>query len=170
MGPVTTQFARLDPGPSRKFGILGALLTAAGALLIVLAFTVIDWFKGPSGTTRPGDLHRILSHAGNLSEGLSKAYFSWLGWALLALAVLTALIAAAPTLGGPFRIIGPVVAAAAIAVTFVGIQLFRSSVVNGTGVSYSTYLNNARVGFYLTLAGFVLIGIGAALGPRRGSS
>src|SRR6202011_3192641 len=94
--------------PSKKFGILGALLTAAGALLIVLAFTVFNWFKGPSDTSRFSDLHRELSHLGGLAEGMSKAYFSWLGWALLALAVLTALIATAPTLGGPFRIIGPV--------------------------------------------------------------
>ncbi len=168
MGPVTTQFARLDPGPSQLFGILSAVLTAAGALLIVLAFTVFDWFKGPSSTTRLSDLHRILSHAGTLSEGLSKGYFSWLGWALLAVAVLTALIAATPTVGATFRFIGPVVAAGAIVMTFVGIHLFKSSVVNGTGVSYSTYLNNARVGFYLTLAGFVLVGVGAALGPRKG--
>ena len=100
MGPVTTQFARLDPGPSQTYGVLGARDRRGrrgaarplvhgpwtGTSTAAVIFT--------TSTTRSND-------AGSLATGPAKLYFSWLGWVLAIVAVVAALIAVAPVIGGP---------------------------------------------------------------------
>lgn len=170
MGPVTTQFARLDPGPSQAFGIVAAVVTAVGAIAVVLAFTSVNWFKGATASDPAhfGNIRTLLDTSGSSAATLAKAYFDWLGWALLVVAVLSAILAAVPTVGAALRVIGPVVALGGVVLTFFAIQLLKSGVTADHALSsYSDYLKNARLGFYLALAGFVLIGIGAALGPRH---
>ncbi len=58
------------------------------------------------------------------------------------------------------RAIGAILAAISIAVTFFAIRF-------SDGISYSQYIKNARIGFYFTVIGFLLAGIGALIGPRR---
>jgi hypothetical protein len=170
MGPVTTQFARLDPGPSQKFGITSFVLTLIGTVLTVLSFTAVNWFDGPA-SSKFSRIHQVINAAvanGIGSPPIARAYFSWLGWVLLAAAIVVALLAATPAIGGPFRIAGVVVAVAAVALTFVAIKVFKDAAVLNTEFrSYGSYLKHARRGFYLAVTGFVLIGIGAALGPSR---
>lgn len=170
MGPVTTKFARVDPGPSQAFGIAAALVTLLGAVAVILAFTSVNWFKGATSSdpARFGNIRSLLDSSGASAATLAKAYFGWLGWTLLAVAVLTAILAAVPTIGAAFRVIGPVVALGAVIVTFFAIQLLKSGISADQALSsYGDYLKNARLGFYLALGGFVLIGVGAALGPRH---
>ncbi|HEV7192591.1 MAG TPA: hypothetical protein VGN35_05225 [Jatrophihabitantaceae bacterium] len=170
MGPVTTQFARLDPGPSQKFGALGFFFTLIGTASAVVAFTAVDWFDGNRSSSFHS-VHNVIDAARAVGVGsppVARAYFSWLGWALLAAAILTALLAATPTIGGPFRVVGIVVAAGAVVATFVGIKVFNDSALLGTAYrGYGSYLRHARAGFYLAVFGFVLIGVGAALGTSR---
>ncbi len=170
MGPVTTQFARLDPGPSQTFGVAAALVAAVGAVLVVLAFTRVNWFTGATSSDPAhfGNIRALLDTSGGSAATLAKAYFDWLGWALLVVAVLSAILAAVPTVGAAFRVIGPVVALGAVVLTFLAIQLLKSGITADHALSsYGDYLKNARLGFYLALAGFVLIGFGAALGPQH---
>ncbi len=173
MGPETTRMARLDPGPSHGFGVVSAVLTGLGALLVILAFTALDWFGSGdvSGSkSKFSDIHKVLGISGlkDLAQGPPKLYFGWLGWALLAAAALTALLAALPTLGAPFRVIGVLVAVAAIVLTFLAIQLLKNNgQVPGDLRGYSAWLKHARTGFYTAVAGFVLMGVGAAIGPSR---
>jgi hypothetical protein len=171
MGPVTTRMARLDPGPSQRFGVVSAVLTALGALLVILAFTALDWYGdgGVSGSkSKFSDIHRSLDLVGGFAQGPAKLYFSWLGWALLAAAAVSALLAALPTAGTPFRVVGVVIAVAGIVATFLAIQLLKNSdAVTGAYRGYSTWLKHARIGFYVAVAGFVLMAVGAATGPSR---
>lgn len=168
MGPLTSQFARIDPGPSQGFGVAGALVAAVGAALVIVAFTAVDWFTHTGDShSKFGDVHDLLSSAGRYATGPAKAYFSWLGWTLLIVALLSALLAVTPTVGRAFRGLTPVVAAAAVVVTFVAIKLLGGAGEVGITETYGDYLDHARTGFYLAVAGFVLIGIGGLIGPRR---
>jgi hypothetical protein len=58
------------------------------------------------------------------------------------------------------RIIGVVIGFAAAGLSFLALQVNETT-------SYLTYLAGARVGFYLAVVAYILIGIGAAYGPRR---
>jgi hypothetical protein len=162
MGPETTRMARLDPGPSLAFGVLGTVIAAVGAVLVVLAFTMLDWLtRGSEADSHFRTIHRVLTRDAVPAAGTAKLYFSWLGWALLVAVVVFALLANLPSpLTNAFRVIGALGAAAAIAVTFVAIKL-------ADGPAYSEYLKHARIGFYVAVGGFLLIGIGALVGPAH---
>jgi hypothetical protein len=164
MGPETTRMARLDPGPSLAFGVLGSLIAAVGAVLVVLSFTVLDWFtRGAEPNSHFSQIHRVLDREGSLAAGTAKLYFSWLGWALLVAVVVFALLANLPSpLTTAFRVIGALGAVAAIAVTFVAIKLVSAP---AGAPSYSEYLKHTRIGFYVAIVGFLLVGVGAAVGP-----
>jgi hypothetical protein len=150
------------PGrPTVRVGF-GALVASAGLITVLVAFTMLAWFdkassKFPEIATRLSDRSRYYN-------GWAQAYFGWLAWVLVALGFLVAFTANA-TLRRTrwFRVLGVVVAAVAIGITFRALNLFINSV-----PTYSDYLSHARAGFYTTLAGFFLIGVGAAMGrPRR---
>ena len=142
-----------------KFGVVGTTLAGIGAVLLIIAFTAVDWFSQFGGDSHFGDIHNVLDASPNQANGLPKAYFGWLGWVLLIAVVVLAIAANLPSAAsGPLRVLGAVLAAAAIAITFFAIQLTDAP-------SYTQVLKHVRVGFYLALAGFLLAGIGALVGP-----
>jgi hypothetical protein len=154
----------------RSFGVVSALITVAGIVLVVVAFTAVNWFDG-KGSSHFHDIHKVLSTPGigRFTSTLSPPYFSWLGWVLLAAAGVTALLAAVPATGAAFRIIGLLVGLAAVAITFIALKFFNS---HGHEISsqfggYSDYIKHASTGFYLAAGGFLLMAIGAAIGSRR---
>ncbi len=169
MGPETTKFARIDPGPSHGFNFLASAVADVGLVLVLVSFLALTWFDGGPGGARLdfGDTHRLLGDAGPVAQGLASAYFSWLGWGLLVVTFACALVAAVPTIGRPFRLIAPAVAAVSIAITFLAIDLFGSASTAFHSPSYSDYLDSATVGFWCAVAGFALMGAAAAIGPRR---
>lgn len=172
MGPQTTRMARLDPGPSASFGTLGAILAIVGAILVVVSFTVLDWFDKQSlnglSSSHFSDVHRVLNEAGGLAAGTSKLYFAWLGWALVIVVAVLALVANMPSpLATLFRVIGAVAGAAAIGVTFLAIKL-ASAPAGAPAPAYSDYIKHARLGFYFAVGGFLIMAIGALIGPSRG--
>ncbi|MDT4928397.1 MAG: hypothetical protein QOF92_1264 [Pseudonocardiales bacterium] len=148
--------------PSQSFGVVGAAIAVVGAALVVVAFTALNWFKG-NGSSKVSDIHKVLDGApSNTVSGLANAYFSWLGWVLLALAAIIAIAANAPSpASGALRGVGVVVGLGAAVLTLFAIKL------SSGGPDLTAYLKDGRVGFYATLAGFVLIAVGAAIGPRR---
>jgi magnesium-transporting ATPase (P-type) len=152
-------------GTTTQFGVVGAALALLGAIALVVSFTAVDWFKKDgSASSHASDVHKFLNSVGSNAVPISKAYFGWLCWALLVVVVGSALLAnVAWPAAKAFRIIGPILAVAGIAVTFLAIRLLPAS----AGLKYSEYLKNARLGFYLAVAGFLIAGVGAAIGARR---
>lgn len=150
-----------DPiGSGAKFGVVGATLAGVGGVLLVIAFTAVDWLDlKPSSSF--SDIHDRLAADSTGATGVADTYFSWLGWVLVIAVVVIAIAASLPTpASGPLRALGAIVAAAAIALTFFAIQL-------SDGVAYSSFIKHASVGFYLAIGGFLLAGIGALTGPSR---
>ncbi|MEO8889221.1 MAG: hypothetical protein ABI301_02325 [Jatrophihabitantaceae bacterium] len=170
MGPMTTRFAKLDPGPSYTFGAVGAAVAVLGAIAIGVAFTAVDWFTHAigDGPSHFSDIHAALKklNAVHAANSLSSAYFSWLGWALFAVAVIAAIIACAPgATSALFKAISALTALAGIVLTLVAIDLVKRGTAGAP--SYTEYLKHSRLGVYLSLAGFVLVAVGALIGPRR---
>ena len=146
-------------GSGAKFGVVGVTLVGIGAVLLIIAFTAVNWYKATRDTGF-GDISDALDRT-NSAAGVASAYFGWLAWLLLVALVIVGVVANLPSpASGPLRALGGILAAAAIALTFFAVKLDDS-------LSMSDYLKNARVGFYLALAGFLIAGIGALIGPTR---
>jgi len=153
-----------QPRARMGVGVAGLALAIAGGVLGVIAFTAVDWFKGD----RPShfhDVHNVLKalHAQHLDTAISKLYFDWLGWAVLAAAVIIAILANLPSpASAGLRVLGALIGLAGIGLTFWAIEFAH-------GVAYSEFLKHARLGFYLTLGAFLLTTIASLLGPRKTS-
>jgi hypothetical protein len=158
-------------GGGERLGVAGTLLVVIGAALVLTAYTALDWYKHDSGQgashfSAVHDALRALHSVGG-ANAISYAYFSWLAWVLLAVAVIGALVANLPTSAVRVsRLVGSVVALLGLIATALSIQLTSGDRVAST-VSYADYVKKAGFGFYVGLAGFLVIGIGALIGPRR---
>lgn len=143
------------PESNDTFGITGAVLGLLGGVAGVVALTAVEWFGGRFGP-------RTFGQVGALgTTGFATAYYSWLAWAFLIIGVVCAVLSSFPNPAlRVLRIIGVVIGFAAAGLSFLAVQA-------NSGTSYLTYLGAARVGFYLLVIAYILIGIGAAYGPRR---
>lgn len=158
-------------GPQRQsFGIVGAALAALGAVALIVAFTATHWYKdsGDSSFSKVKDQVDAYDKVG-AATGVAKAYFGWLAWVLLVAVVLVAVAANLPSPAAvALRIIGAVIGAAGILLTFLAIKLVDGSKVpGGNAPDYSDYLKHTGPAFYLALGGFLLAAVGALIGPRR---
>jgi hypothetical protein len=174
--------------PEQKFGIVGAVVAFTGAVLVVLALTVLTWFSTDkvsrvfraAGNRTFREVHDALevthdNFPAQLSRyvdfGISRAYFGWLAWLLLAVAVVVAILALLPTPAPFLRVLGLLIGLAAVAITFWAIDLISLSGPVAKTIrhnpSYSDYLSHTNVGFWFAVVGFLLIGVGALIGPRR---
>jgi hypothetical protein len=161
----TAAYGAVPPGRGGSgVNVTGIVLAVLGAIAGIIAFTATRWFSDfPLGGKFPR-VHDVLDSAGPAAAGVAKAYFGWLAWVLLAVAVISALLATFPNpLAGVMRIVGALVALAGIGFTFWGIKL----VSDRTG--YGEYLKHAlkAPAFYLAVGGFLLVAIAALLGPKR---
>lgn len=138
-----------------KFGVAGATLAGIGAILLIISFTAVDWLK--FGGTSFSDLHDAASSPG--APAMSSVYFGWLAWTLAIVLVVVAIVASLPSpASSPLRALGGVLGAAGIVFTIFGLKGDQS---------FGDTFSNARGGFYLALAGFLLAGIGALMGPSH---
>ena len=186
--------------PARRedtIGVVGMVIAAIGALLVVLAFTVFKWFRNgtadnPFGSkndkSKFSDIHDALDKVSaqingagqglskDVSFGVSKLYFGWLGWVLLGVAVVVAVLALLPTAAAPaLRLVGLIVGIAAAAITVWALDLISvsgtlASLVKSRGDSvpgFTDYIKHSGLGAWAAIAGFLLIGIGAVIGPQR---
>jgi hypothetical protein len=143
------------PESNDTFGITGAVLGLLGGIAGIVALTAVEWFGGRFNGLMFGDV-RTLGTA-----GFAAAYFGWLAWAFLIIGVVCAVLSSFPNPAlRVLRIIGVVIGFAAAGLSFLALQVNQS-------YPYTTYLAAARVGFYLAVIAYILIGIGAAYGPRR---
>jgi hypothetical protein len=160
MGPMTTRFAMVDPGPSSSFGLVGAGIAALGLVLGLVSFLALDWVSGANGSGTFSDLHELIDQLGSDAlPGDTAMYFSWLGWVLLIGATVLAFLACLP---GPvsvaLRVLGFLAGLAGIGLTIWAIK--------GSD-DWGQVFDDKGAGFYLALAAFLLIAVGALIGPRR---
>jgi hypothetical protein len=108
--------------------------------------------------------------SGHVSFGASEPYFSWLGWMLLAAAVVLGALAVS-RIGGRHwwvRWLSAVVGATGASVTFLALNLIvfeKNSPNNANAPTYSEFLGHSGPGAWAAIGGFVLIIVGV-LFPR----
>lgn len=148
--------------PARRedtIGVVGIIIAVIGIAAVVVAFVALKWIEGGA---KFSDLHDLFSHPSPGGNGLSDAYFSWLAWALLVAVGLVALAANLPTPVSPaLRVLGLVLGIGAAVVTLFAIKI------TSDGPGLGEYLKHADPGFWVAMAGFVVAGIGAVIGPQR---
>ena len=140
-----------------QFGIASMVFSLLGGILLIVCLTALEWFDG--GATF-GDVRDGVKNSG-AAAGFASAYFGWFAWTFLLISVAAAIGASFPSPAlRALRVIGVVPAFSAAGLSFLAVQVT-------SGRSYTDWLGDARIGFYLAVLGFVLIGVGAAIGPRR---
>jgi hypothetical protein len=150
------------PANTDSFGIVGTVLALLGGVVLVVSFTALTWFSAFPNSGTFSAIHDVVSKDSH-AAGFTSAYFGWLAWVFLIVVVVAGVLSSVPSPAlRVFRIIGVVVGFAAAGLTFLAIKISASG-----SPAYSEYLKHARIGFYFAVAGFLLAGIGAAIGPRR---
>jgi hypothetical protein len=148
---------RINPG--LRVGVVGSVLTLIGAVLLIVSFTALDWLSADGASIKFSDLHNAFSGA-HLAQP-ADAYFGWLAWTLLVVAVLVALLANAPMgLSVALRPLGLILGLVGAGLTFWALK-FNSE------TDYSDVLKHTSVGFWFAVVGFVLAAVGAISGPRH---
>ena len=148
--------------PPARIGVPGVALMVAGAVMVLVSFTSAAWYAGTRsvdsvGPRTFGSLHTLTQYPG--TPAVAHAYFSWLAWVLLILAIVFALGANLPTAhANPLRILGALIGMVGAGATYLAIEQPHQ------GTSGSAF-DNAAAGIWLALAGFLLAGAGAAIGP-----
>jgi hypothetical protein len=143
---------------NEEFGIVGMVFALLGGVLLIVCFTALDWFKG---STSFGDIGDYIDRSPGAATGFATAYFGWFAWVFFVVALLSAIGSSFPSPAlRALRVLGVVTAFAAAGLSFLAIQVSDNR-------SYVDWLKDARIGFYLAVVGFILIGIGAAIGPRK---
>lgn len=154
----------------RLAGLPGIALVVAGAALVLVAFRFLDWYDAPaSADSAPqisfDELHSSADQLGG--TGAATAYFDWLAWVLLIALVAAGVAANVPSRpADALRIAGFVLGAVGVAATFVAIAQLHNAQVAAGAARHSVFYN-ATWGLWLTLAGFALGAVGAALGTRK---
>jgi hypothetical protein len=181
----------------RAVGVPGLIVTAIGAVLVLVAFIGLKWFRDGSGNpvfqnigsdSKFGNIadsfdevKRQLADTQNgglakyIHFGIADSYFGWLGWALLVVVLVAALLAVTPTASSiGLRAIGVVLGIGAAALTVWALKIVTVSgpiaaQLGGNAPTWGDYVKQSGVGAWLAIGGFVLMAIGAALGTRSGS-
>jgi hypothetical protein len=147
---------RSTPSHGQAFGTVGAVVALIAAAAGAVAVTALKWFS-TLGRAHFSDVHDLVKGLGPVANGFGKAYFSWLGYLLLAAAVVFALLANAPTPARvPLRIFGFLVGLGGMGVTFLGIKFSNNA-------TYKDFLKHADVGFYVMLGAFALAAIASII-------
>ena len=156
--PATSGYSTRPPGPG--LGIVGIVLAVLGAAAGVVALTALKWFS-TLGRAHFNDIHKLTNSLGSEANGFGKAYFGWLAWVLLAVAVVLAIAANLPTpASSALRAVGAVVGLAGIGLSFLGIKFANNT-------SYSQFIKHANVGFYVLLGAFLLTTIASLVPANR---
>jgi hypothetical protein len=149
--------------PTRRddtIGVAGMIIAAIGIAAMLVSFLALKWEKG-GPDSKFSKIHDALSAGLPGVNGLSKAYFGWLGWALLVVVAVIALAANLPTPVSPaLRILGLLLGLGGAVVTLFAIKV-------GSNDSFSYDIKHGGIGYWVAIAGFVVAGIGAVIGPQR---
>ena len=160
MGPQTTRMARIDPGPSYTFGFIGAAIAAVGLILGIVSFVTLDWVGESGQNLTFSNLKDLVDQFGTAGlSGDTEIYFKWLAWVLLIVSFAIALLACLPSPASPLlRGLGVLAGLAGIGLTVWAVK---------GDAAWSDLFKHGQIGLWLALVGFLLIAVGAAVGPQR---
>jgi hypothetical protein len=146
------------PPPKRgRFGFVGGGISLIGAVMVALSFVALPWFSSAGIDVSFSDLRDLADVPG--APGLTKAYFGWLGLSLFVAVVAVALAACCPIPGSrAARSAGLTLGITAASLTVMALK--------GDG-SLSKVFDNASIGVWAAIVGFVTAGLGAAIGQGR---
>ena len=150
----------------RGLGLPGIAAVTVGAVLVLAAFTKLNWYSGSSqGADSIGggiDFRTLHARVTTFdAPGISSAYFAWLAWTILIAAILLGFGANLPgRAADSLRVLGATLGAIGAAATYIALHELVAAAGTGAGV-----FDHAAIGLWLTLAGYLLIAIGAAAGP-----
>jgi hypothetical protein len=148
-------------------GYPGMALMIAGAVLLLVSFTSVNWYAGTTGADGVSDigfndLHQNLASFN--APGASTAYFGWIAWVLLIAAILVGLGANLPSRAcDGLRVVGLAVGLAGAAWTYYALAQYIQAL-RDRGVDSGVF-NHAQAGVWLALAGYLLAAAGAVIGP-----
>jgi hypothetical protein len=151
----------------RSVGAIGLGLTAVGEALLVLSFTTLDWYSdaGSGNALTFGTLRDLTDTI--RGPGVTRAYFGWLAWVLLALAGVVAVLANLPaTSGRRVGVAGAAIGVAGAVLTYLALWRFFSTL-RDAGAGDVGAFTHAAAGVYVALGGFLVTALGAAAGARR---
>jgi hypothetical protein len=165
-----------------EFNPIAAVLVLGGAAAVGVGLTVGPWLTHAKAAT-VSNFHRTLSGLFQDGPALSEAYFSWLSWAMLVAALALGTLAICPfdgTVSVTLRLLAFAVGTIALIASLVAIVKYidwiktliadpdadHSARLPTTSASaVHIVLSNAGYGMWLTLGGFLAIGVGGLLGP-----
>lgn len=178
-------------GRAREAGVqpVGAALVALGAVLVLAAFTIFNWFRegpgffGGAGTHSTfADIRGLLASTRRqvaqahiekyVSYGAAQPYFTWLGWVLLLAAVVVGAVAVS-RVGAriwPVKWLAAVVAATGAGITFMALNLVtfeKNAPNNADAPTYGQFLAHSSLGAWAAIAGFALIVVGVLVPHPR---
>jgi hypothetical protein len=142
---------------------LAAALVLLGAVLVLMAFTTLDWYgeqywNGPGGTSF-ADLRQLAQEA-SYAPGIFSAYVGWLGWLLLVVCVA---LSVASIVHSDARLRGAalVVALSGAVLTFVAMfELYDPS-----NEQTATVFTTASAGIFAAIGGFVAMAAAGLVVP-----
>jgi Na+/proline symporter len=166
------QIPRTGPD-GRRIGVFGIVLVSAGAIMLILSFTTLEWRKLVARGDAVSEidfaaLRQNLEHfpAGG-KPGPTVAYFTWLCWVLLIALILVGFAANLPTRrSNGLRLLGFFLGLVGAAFTYYALSRYSLASHDLFGTS-SGALDNADLGIWFALGGYLLAGAGSAIGPRQ---
>lgn len=172
-GLLTPHGARPD---SRRVGVLGMLVVTLGAVMLIMSFTSLDWRQRASnggdnvGTIDFAALRQNLEHfpaAGR--PAATVAYFTWLCWVLLLALIVVGFVANVPSpWSNGLRLTGFFLGMVGAAFTYYALTRYAQATHDLFGSS-SGALDNSDLGIWFALFGYLLAGVGSAIGPMPGA-
>lgn len=154
--------------PRQTVGIVGLIVAVVGAIVLVSGF-FLSWYKIAGQEIKFTDIHKDLNDAGSVAPALSKTYFGWLAWVLLALVIIAAVVASLPIGSSAliFRIVAPIIGLLGVLLTLLALNSYFDKAKDAAGATDVGIFKHSAIGLYLTLAGFVIAGVAGVFGPQR---
>jgi hypothetical protein len=145
---------------------VAVILTLAGCGLAGASLGWLPWYvvSGGASLDAPIDPTKPIV----LVDNHNSSHHSWLVWTLFAILVVCALAADLPRapVAPACRIFAPVLAGLLVLIAVVRVATVDAA--RHIDPSLSSIDIALRYGFWVAIAGYLLLGVGAALGPRSG--
>jgi hypothetical protein len=154
-----------ETAPARSIGLRGIAVVLVGAFFLLASFSVLEWYPGSTEPSAIAHIHFADLHDMarlDASPTLSAAYFDRLAWLLLLAAIAVGFAANLPTpASGLLRMVGVAIGLGGVAATYYALDGLAR-------LNEGDYpLHHASAGIWLTFVGYLLVAVGAALGPPR---
>lgn len=147
-------------------------MTLLGTLVSVSSLLGTSWYAitGPNVISDPAQMTPNNGAVALIVDPHVGSRHSWMVWAIFGCCVVAAIVAGLPTarLSSAGRIVAPVLAFLLILMAVARVAITRFAFGTIADAPPGTTVD-VHLGFWVALVGFVLIGTGAALGPRWSS-